>query len=99
MRRENRPRLPLWKPTAERKRDANLTRFTAILNQTHGLNISSYSQLHTWSVSEIADFWAVLWDFVDMRASRQYEGVVADLSKFPGTEWFPGARLNFAENL
>ena len=25
--------------------------------------------------------------------------VVDDITKFPGAEWFPGARLNFAENL
>jgi acetoacetyl-CoA synthetase len=34
-----------------------------------------------------------------MRASRSYDGVVDDLKKYPGADWFVGARLNFAENL
>ncbi len=40
-----------------------------------------------------------MWEFADIKASRGYDQVVDDLSKFPGTQWFPGARLNFAENL
>ncbi|MEM5788528.1 MAG: acetoacetate--CoA ligase, partial [Syntrophobacteraceae bacterium] len=31
--------------------------------------------------------------------SRGYDRVVEDLDDFPGTKWFPGARLNMAENL
>ena len=36
---------------------------------------------------------------MDIKASKKYDKVVDDLSKFPGAEWFPGAELNFAENL
>src|SRR5205807_9511683 len=31
--------------------------------------------------------------------SKKFEAVVDDLGKFPGANWFSGARLNFAENL
>src|SRR5881409_111496 len=31
--------------------------------------------------------------------SKKFEAVVDDLSRFPGANWFSGARLNFAENL
>jgi acetoacetyl-CoA synthetase len=40
-----------------------------------------------------------LWDFAGIRASRSYDVTIEDLSRFPGAKWFPGARLNFAENL
>ena len=40
-----------------------------------------------------------MWEFADIKASRPYDRVVDDLKVFPGTKWFPGARLNFAENL
>jgi acetoacetyl-CoA synthetase len=50
-------------------------------------------------VDRIPEFWAAVWDFTEIRASRKYDKVVEDLAVFPGTEWFPGARLNFAENL
>ena len=92
-------KVPLWEPSAERKRNANLTRFIQQVNQRFGKNISSYHDLHQWSVDNIPDFWALMWDFAGIRASQGYERVVEDLTRFPGTRWFPGSRLNFAENL
>jgi acetoacetyl-CoA synthetase len=92
-------RQPLWVPSEERQAASNISRFVAGLNRTHGLHISSYSQLYRWSVNEIADFWAVMWEFAGIRASQTYDLVVEDLHRFPGAKWFPGARLNFAENL
>ncbi len=90
---------PLWIPSQKRIRQANLTRFTDMLNRTHHLKFKSYAQLYRWSVAEMADFWASMWDFAQIQASRPYEAVLSDVSRFPGAEWFPGARLNFAQNL
>ncbi len=90
---------PLWIPTEERRRDANITHFIAHVNQKYGLNIATYRELHTWSVENIPDFWATMWDYAGIRAFRRYEQVVDDLGKFPGARWFVGAELNFAENL
>jgi acetoacetyl-CoA synthetase len=92
-------KAPLWIPSEERKRDANITRFIHEINQRHSLNLTSYPELYEWSVENIRDFWAAMWDFAGIRASRPYDQVVDDLRKFPGARWFPGARLNFAENL
>ncbi|HXF83878.1 MAG TPA: acetoacetate--CoA ligase [Anaerolineales bacterium] len=90
---------PLWIPSEERKREANITRFIEVVNARRGLALASYSDLYAWSVNHIPDFWADVWDFVGIKASQPYEVVVTDLSVFPGAKWFPGARLNFAENL
>lgn len=92
-------RRPLWIPSEERKRDANITRFMDVVNARHKLNLASYSDLYNWSVNNIPDFWRTVWDFVEIKASKGYDSAVTDLSVFPGAEWFPGARLNFAENL
>jgi acetoacetyl-CoA synthetase len=92
-------RNPLWTPSKEWKDRANVTRFIDRVNRTYGLDISSYADLHKWSVEHIPDFWAAVWDFADIKASRKYDKVVEDLGKFPGARWFPGAKLNFAENL
>jgi len=89
----------LWKPSAERQHQAAMTRFIAFVNQKHGLELDSYAALHRWSVEKIPDFWAAVWEFVQIKASQPYDQVVDDLSHFPGARWFPGARLNFAENL
>ncbi len=69
------------------------------MNRTHGLDIESYAQLHDWSVTEIADFWATMWEFGGIRASRTYDAVLDDIHRFPGAKWFAGSLLNYAENL
>ncbi len=92
-------KIPLWEPSAELKRKANITRFIDQVNQRHGKSFKTYNDLYQWSVERIPDFWEAVWDFAGIKASKKYDQVVEDLSKFPGTKWFPGARLNFAENL
>ncbi|NWG05776.1 MAG: acetoacetate--CoA ligase [Chloroflexi bacterium] len=92
-------KTPLWIPSEERKREANITRFMDAVNARHRLNLVSYTDLYQWSVENIPDFWATMWDFGGIIASRLPEKAVTDIKKFPGTDWFPGARLNFAENL
>jgi len=92
-------KTPLWTPSEERKQQANITRFMREVNVRHKLNIDSYYDLYKWSVENIPDFWEQVWDFTEIRSSKRYDSVVTDLSVFPGAKWFPGARLNFAENL
>ncbi len=93
------PRLPLWTPSEARRSHANLTHFIKQLNQTHHLSLSSDSELYSWSITEIDDFWASMWEYAGIKASRTYDAVLENINTFPGTKWFPGARLNFAENL
>src|SRR5436309_10855959 len=90
---------PLWIPSDERKRAAHLTRFIDLVNARYGLADRTYRSLHAWSIIHIPEFWAMMWEFGEMRASRGYDAVVDDLGAFPGAKWFAGARLNFAENL
>ncbi len=90
---------PLWKPSEKRVANANMTRFIAFVNERCNLRLKDYFSLYDWSVAQIADFWAAAWDFLGIKASRTYDKVVDDLARFPGAEWFPGAELNFAENL
>lgn len=91
-------RKPLWIPSEENIKKANISRFINLVNKRHSLKIRSYDELYRWSVENIKDFWEVMWEFADVRASR-YDTVVDDMSMFPGARWFAGARLNFAENL
>jgi len=89
----------LWKPSEERKRKSNITKFIDYVNKRYAQKISTYDELYSWSVSEIPDFWAAVWDFVGIKASKRYDTVIDDLNKMPGAKWFSGAKLNFAENL
>lgn len=89
----------LWMPSEEQVERSNTTKFIKFVNKKHDLNIDSYSRLYNWSVDNIPDFWAAMWEFGEVKSSQEYDTVVDDLNKFPGTSWFPGARLNYAENL
>ncbi|MHB9150989.1 MAG: acetyl-coenzyme A synthetase N-terminal domain-containing protein, partial [Thermoleophilia bacterium] len=86
----------LWQPSAERIAAANMTRFRAYVNARHTLALDSYDSLYRWSVTDIPAFWAASWDFLEIQSSVPFDAPVEDLSVFPGTHWFPGARLNFA---
>ena len=90
---------PLWTPSAERIRGANLTRFRAVLEDRRGLAFADYPALHRWSVEKREAFWTAIWDFAGVIAETRGEVVLADGDSMPGARWFPDARLNFAENL
>ncbi|HEY5620570.1 MAG TPA: acetyl-coenzyme A synthetase N-terminal domain-containing protein, partial [Candidatus Bathyarchaeia archaeon] len=90
---------PLWTPSEKRVKEANLTQFIDYVNRKYDLKVRSYSELYRWSVEKVWDFWSAVWDYAGIICSRPYDKVVDDLGKFPGARWFPGARLNFAENL
>ena len=76
-----------------------MTRLIEFVNKGYGKQFTGYFDLYDWSINNIPDFWASVWDFLDIKASKKYEKVVDDLKKFPGTKWFLGAELNFAQNL
>jgi len=90
---------PLWVPSQDQIKNANMARFIEFVNKKFGKKIKTYDELHQWSVDSIPDFWVAMWDFAKVKASKRWDKPVEDLKKFPGTKWFPGARLNFAENL
>ena len=89
----------LWEPPEERIKNSNMYRFMMLINEKYGKNFAEYGALYQWSVENISDFWASMWEFAEIKASRPYYEVVDDLSKMPGAKWFSGAELNFAENL
>jgi len=89
----------LWKPSDERIKNANLTRFIRFVNEKEGRELSTFDELYQWSIDDIPAFWAALWEFCEIKYSRSFETVVDRLDKMPGAHWFMGAELNFAENL
>jgi acetoacetyl-CoA synthetase len=57
-----------------------------------------YASLYEWSIAEPERFWRSVWDWTGVSAHTDAEQVLAERS-MPGARWFPGARLNYAENL
>src|SRR5579884_2287162 len=89
----------LWRPTEEQVAQANITRFMRFLADRGYPAMSDHASLYQWSISEVEAFWAAVWDFCGVIASRRYDTIVEDFDRMPGARWFNGARLNFAENL
>ncbi len=73
--------------------------FLDLIAKKYELADNSYATVHQWSIENIGLFWAEVWDFTGIIASKSFESVVNDTAKMPGAKWFEGARLNFAENL
>ena len=90
---------PLWAPSKECIQKSSMSRFMTFVNERHGVYFNSYRELYQWSVTEIAAFWADLWEFSGVIASRGFDRVIDDPTRMPGARWFEGARMNFAENL
>ena len=88
----------LWTPNAERIAHANVTLFSQWLQKHRGLEFADYQALWRWSVTDLSAFWGALWDYFGVRASQPYERVLGART-MPGAEWFPGSRLNYAENV
>ena len=89
---------PLWRPSPERVAASNVMAFIAEANRRHGLALKTYRELHAWSVAERADFWNLVWDFCGV-VGEKGERRLVDGDKMPGAQFFPDAKINFAENL
>ncbi|MBU0982533.1 MAG: acetoacetate--CoA ligase [candidate division Zixibacteria bacterium] len=91
-------KYPLWTPSSDQIANSNLTRFTRVTGRKLGRSFDSYHDLYNWSVTDIEDFWASVWEYSELRFSAPYRDVLSERI-MPGARWFSGARLNFAENL
>jgi acetoacetyl-CoA synthetase len=103
-------RPPIWTPPPERVARANLSAFIAEVQRHAGADVRDFRSLHRWSVERREAFWPAVWRFCGLvaeeRAGRDpWDAVGIGLDRMAppdhglGPRWFPGARLNFAENL
>ena len=94
---------PLWVPSAEHIASTQLDAFRRMVNERYGQTIADYDGLHAWSVAQPAEFWGLVWEFTGLVGSGEPDAVLEPAGgaqgSMMGARWFPGARLNFAENL
>jgi len=89
----------LWQPSAERAAAANVTRFRKAAETASGRRFADFAALRQWSVDSIAEFWRLVWSFCGVIGEGPGEVALELPGHMPGARFFPGARLNFAENL
>ena len=60
----------LWSPSEERVKSSQMYKFIKIINEKHNINIKDFTDLHTWSIKNKADFWSIVWDFFNVIGSK-----------------------------
>ncbi|WP_417820135.1 acetoacetate--CoA ligase [Terasakiella sp.] len=89
----------LWTPSADRIDASNLKAFMQHVNENWSVDLQDYDSLHTFSINEREKFWTSIRDFAGLKAQTWGERVLVDGDKMPGAQFFPDAKINFAENL
>ena len=90
--------IPAWQPSAAVVRAAKITAFSDWLAAERGLRFADYDALWRWSVSDLEGFWGAIWDWFAIPAATPPARVLAD-PKMPGARWFPGATLNYVDQV
>jgi acetoacetyl-CoA synthetase len=88
----------LWTPRDDMRANTQMGRFMQWLVDHRGLEFADYEALRRWSISDLEGFWTAIWEFFEVRAHHPYERALGS-REMPGAQWFPGARLNYAEHL
>ncbi len=88
----------LWTPRPDQIAPTRLVAYMRWLATERGLNFDSYNALWRWSVDELETFWQSIWDHFDVQADGSCDPVLGS-STMPGAQWFPNARLNYAEHV
>lgn len=88
------PDEPIWLPAwADRSR---VSAFAGFAGVRAARDLSSYDDLHAWSVEDPDAFWSAVWDFFAVIGDRGE--TAAAPATLPDAVFFPGAELNLAEN-
>jgi acetoacetyl-CoA synthetase len=90
--------IVLWTPSPERIERATLTRYREWLEREYGLRFEDYAALWEWSTTELDAFWRSVVEFFGVDFSTEPEAVLGR-REMPGAQWFPGARVSFAEHV
>lgn len=87
---------PIWRPDPAVASDSAIVGFARFVSERVDAEFDSYLSLWRWSTENLEKFWSAIWDFFDVQADGRHDQVLAD-DAMPGARWFPGTRLNYAE--
>jgi acetoacetyl-CoA synthetase len=87
--------MAIWTPSEVAVEQAQVTDFARFVGQEPG----DYAALQNWSINELDQFWQAFADWGGVRWHQAPTAVFgANGQHMPGTEWFPGSQLNYAEH-
>ncbi|WP_329007371.1 acetoacetate--CoA ligase [Micromonospora rifamycinica] len=88
----------LWTPPADVRERSRIGGYLRWLREHRGLDFADYDALWQWSVTDLDAFWRSIWDHFEVVAHTPPTATLGDAT-MPGARWFPGATLNYAENV
>ena len=89
----------LWEASRGKKCRCVMRKFINYVNAREGQAIKSYDQLHAWSVAEPLFFWNDVWDYFGIIGEKPVNCAFKSRLYFKNSVWFPGAKINYAENM
>ena len=87
----------LWSPSEIENSQA--WKFMQEVNQKHNLKLKNFHELYEWSCQSSEHFWDFFLDFSSIIVDKESSNILKNGANLLESEWFPDAKLNFAENL
>ena len=87
----------LWSPSEIENSQA--WKFMQEVNQKHNLKLKNFHELYEWSCQSSEHFWDLFLDFSSIIVDKGSSNILKNGANLLESEWFPDAKLNFAENL
>ncbi len=87
----------LWSPSEVEISQA--WKFMQEVNHKYKLKLTNFHELYQWSCKSSESFWELFFEFSLIIADRGSSNVLKNGANLLESEWFPDAKLNFAENL
>jgi acetoacetyl-CoA synthetase len=88
----------IWEPGAGEAVSSRMREFMDRVGAARGVRLETYRDVLGWSVADLSGFWAAVREFFDVLGDG-FEGSAPCEERMPGAVWYPGARLNYAENI
>lgn len=101
----------LWRPDPVKADQSQMKKFWKFAEKKSGLHFDQFIDLYDWSCRDLENFWAYFLEFSEVIYTEKYDKVIIPDQRFSVNstsstaetdlhyQWFPGLKLNFAENL
>src|SRR5690606_25707312 len=88
----------LWRPDPAAADASQMREFQRLMGERHDAPQGDYQEFWRWTIENLDVFWEEIIEFAGIVWERG-DGPVREGDTMPDVRWFPGARINYAENI
>jgi len=89
----------LWSPTEEIVESSKMNDFRKWVNTKYDSAYEDYIALYQWSIEKPEEFWGDLWEYLQIISSEPFRVSAEYADDFKQVKWYPGAKINYTENM